>query len=339
MKHDNSFWERLYKSVPIFDNIIGLAHRNTEIGKQKQTNAESENNGVKIMRKIKKIDQYIKNIQQNGRGVVWVTLPKEEGERLAAQLGLKEGVLCVPAIINRFFKENVVGRIEIDKSQKETITYSVTFLAPSWGNNGYHLVTQTRTRERYKRIRHAPFELSLTFKTEADGSVTIFSEDIALTGDGLDRVGLAINMFHSIARWGWHVGEKPVKEPLKKDPLMFEILPPGVWPRNGLMATGPTQSGRARYLRENEKTIVAYGPNRAAIGLQTLQGYCAYIFESKDLVVLENEYYGNATYVIELEAWEETAKLTKYQVYSGSRLIERVIHDDNWKTAIDRLLR
>ena len=68
------------------------------------------------------------------------------------------------------------------------------------------------------------------------------------------------------------------------------------------------------------------------------KGYVVYNFPKKGISVLESENPNNATYVFELKKWENLSKLSKTEVLSENLYLNRIIHDESWKTHVHKIL-
>ena len=72
-------------------------------------------------------------------------------------------------------------------------------------------------------------------------------------------------------------------------------------------------------------------------GINGFFGYFVYVF--KDCCVLESAIYGNATYIIPKENWEELSKKTKKELFDNKLLIAKIIHTANWEHEIRNLMK
>ena len=59
-------------------------------------------------------------------------------------------------------------------------------------------------------------------------------------------------------------------------------------------------------------------------------------FPEKNLFILENMLYGNATYVFD-NNWEEFSQLSKGEILNSGLLQERIVHREGWESSISRL--
>ncbi len=85
--------------------------------------------------------------------------------------------------------------------------------------------------------------------------------------------------------------------------------------------------------------LKAYGPGDIVAGTNGFNGYCAYVYPERELILLECLDYGNATYVLPYKDWEETSKLTKGEILEGKLCTNRIPHDVNWASRIQKVMR
>lgn len=88
--------------------------------------------------------------------------------------------------------------------------------------------------------------------------------------------------------------------------------------------------GRSDYLQKTNYEDIYVGKNE-------FDGY--YVFKYKNFCILENGFYGNATYIIPSLSWEELTKKTKQELISESLMIDRIIHQSNWIECIKKHLK
>ena len=90
--------------------------------------------------------------------------------------------------------------------------------------------------------------------------------------------------------------------------------------------------------KSNLEVLLTYGPSDIAIGCGGFGGYFAYIYPERDIVIVESPDYGNATYVLPYNNWEEISRLTKGEVLEGKFCKMRITHDINWAYQIQKLM-
>lgn len=128
----------------------------------------------------------------------------------------------------------------------------------------------------------------------------------------------------------------------KEVKLNWQILPPGEYPWEKVLEklkplVQQLPEGNRPWAWHRIDKIKTYRPDFHAVGTGGFRGYVVFGFTNKDIYVLENIRYGNATYVFN-EDWEDLSKLTKAEVIESESALERIIHRASWTNRIDRLL-
>jgi hypothetical protein len=88
---------------------------------------------------------------------------------------------------------------------------------------------------------------------------------------------------------------------------------------------------------ERLQTIGELNPNFEAIGQNGFSGYVVFGFEEKGLYVFESAYTGNATYIVKGD-WESISKMSKTEILQNSLHEFRLIHRNDWKEKIKKVL-
>lgn len=129
---------------------------------------------------------------------------------------------------------------------------------------------------------------------------------------------------------------KLLRTKIKK--LMWEVLPPGLYPWERIEAVIKLSSGNisesdeAR-IHERLKFLEKFTPTFIGAGRAGFNGYFIYAYQDKEIYVLESIFLNNATYVFNGN-WEELSQLTKNEIINSEHHHIRIIHDKNWKKKI-----
>ena len=105
----------------------------------------------------------------------------------------------------------------------------------------------------------------------------------------------------------------------------------------------PSKHLKMKLYNEGERTdtysiyrlecIEKYGPKEVVEGINGFKGYYAYIYD--EYCVLESALYGNATYIIPVENWEELSQKTKKELLDEGKVVDKIVHTSKWKQKID----
>lgn len=116
------------------------------------------------------------------------------------------------------------------------------------------------------------------------------------------------------------------------------ILPPDVVIQVKRSREMDKLNSKSRYKNYNQERInelEKYKPICREQGLNGFQGYYAYLYEK--ICILESPIYGNATYVVKKDNWEELSKMTKKSLINSGQLLFRFEHKSAWLKDIAKL--
>lgn len=120
------------------------------------------------------------------------------------------------------------------------------------------------------------------------------------------------------------------------------MLPPGEYPWNRLseMADKLKSKSKNKALQQSfyMDTILNLKPSGIIYGMGGFRGYIAFRFPGKNMCILENALYGNATYIFN-DNWEKISQLTKAEIINGNLMIKRLEHRIGWKKDIEDLFK
>lgn len=76
-----------------------------------------------------------------------------------------------------------------------------------------------------------------------------------------------------------------------------------------------------------------YNATTIVEGVNGFKGYYAYLYENH--CVLESAFYGNATYIIPKDNWEELSQKTKRELLDERKLLGKIDHTEKWKQNVE----
>lgn len=110
----------------------------------------------------------------------------------------------------------------------------------------------------------------------------------------------------------------------------WEILPSGI--KNCvLQAINNSKfknNKKAYFIKERLETLENANPIEKYSGLNALDGYLAFVYNN--ICILECPIYGNATYIIKRDNWEQISTLDKSQIIKSEYFIKKVEHNALW---------
>lgn len=80
-----------------------------------------------------------------------------------------------------------------------------------------------------------------------------------------------------------------------------------------------------------------YNATTMVEGVNGFKGYYAYLYDN--YCVLESAFYGNATYIIPKDNWEELSQKTKRELFDERKVVEKIDHTEKWKQNIARIFK
>lgn len=257
------------------------------------------------------------------------------------------GESFLPNKVGRFSSRNADGRELVRRDlPKEKVTRSFWTTKSQFDGRGSRSIVSdfvTRTYERYPR-ELMPAQNTAILVLEHGSEKYFFIKIDPSDNDDifLHKVNLALELFGS--ELDIHVAAQDgfVALPAKVRFVDWVILPKGT--KLEIEAAikkslSPKLKASIRPVVEKRMSIINnYEPDGIAVGFGGYKGYVVYNFLKKGISVLESENPNNATYVFELKKWENLSKLSKTEILSGNLYLNRVIHDETWKTNIHKIL-
>ncbi len=260
---------------------------------------------------------------------------------------LEEGERILPRIVNPTTARNAEKFYVSDKTQpKEKYYQTLWWTRLEWAGRG-----ETREiseyvdipRERFPQIEYEPYSIELVLKYDDSGKLMVITDMVAYNSRNYKLILNTINIFlTNFEECEILTDQLNTLTPIKTIYLNWEILPQGEYPWNEMekdldnISEGRSKTQRKMMLDKCE-FINGFFPDFRAYGKSGFRGYVIFGFKEKNLYVLESVYSNNATYVF-TDNWEELSKLTKAQILNGNLQDTRLIHKENWKEDVRKLL-
>lgn len=242
----------------------------------------------------------------------------------------KVGTSFVPSPRNgKWCNKNANGYETIDKISPKVLRTINSFYIYPYGNKDADPVLIDVDRLCYKRIFHEGLNIEIVIEEDENGELFIkadlpenYTEEQFIT---------SINIFNEI--FGYCYVDRtlrlvPIKVKIKHN---WEFLPKETRPseiaKRNVLVEGNKIKGR--FYKERLEIIETYPYINAHEGLMGYLGYFAYVFEN--ICVFDTDIYGNATYIVKKDNWEEISKLTKRELLEKGLVLEKIIHSKNWE--------
>ena len=78
-----------------------------------------------------------------------------------------------------------------------------------------------------------------------------------------------------------------------------------------------------------------YNSEKIVEGINGFKGYYAFVFSG--YCVLESAIYGNATYIIPRENWENLSQKTKKELFAEDKVVAKIDHTEKWQQNIKNI--
>ena len=293
--------------------------------------------------KVNAIDKYIAPFSKEDGLYVATAINSKSLEQKLKEIGFPSvdffGVKLIPRGIGPITKFNTEGRdIPLKHLPKETY-YRDAYIKDWHGD--YHYVDIPGKRYQRKHI-NAPFQ-EISLITIDDNNYAI-SDLLPNTKEGKELIKHVVNLFLEI--FGvceiLNKDKCPEVATTKLKRANWQIIPEGdiVWERVNEFA-GDIQDPNelvGKLQKKRFSTIIRFKPDSVYYGNGGFHGYLVFVFKEKNLALMENMIYGNATYVFR-NNWEDLSKLSKAEIIRQNLHEKRLVHRENWPYQIKDLLR
>ena len=255
-----------------------------------------------------------------------------------------ERVLATSQLSATLFCQKLSAMLLHSMRTEKTKSYVVNQKKKSTARRNGHTqngVVVAKPYYRYPRQHIDGYEYELTVSEKAGTKLIVLASDITYTDDNHDRLVSAINIFLEIFGYVEVYDENLdiILSPTEVRRLNWVILPKGEKISEGQLKDVLSKSKRIRPVEIlRQERISAFKPDIRAIGKGGFTGYVIYVFGTKGIAVLESVRYGNASYILSSDNWEELSKMTKQQLLAKSLVRQREIHTKSWFDRIKKIL-
>ncbi|HTJ78005.1 MAG TPA: hypothetical protein VL357_03340 [Rariglobus sp.] len=302
-----------------------------------------------ITHKIRSAQTHFGHIP-NGENIVLGVIDSEALRNRINQAGfpypLQEGLSLLPAANRgKACRENAEGWFQIHRDRpKETAYRTVRW---HWRmKRGDWYEDQERDvdvpYQRYPRTFHNPYSMELTVRYTASGETVIVLPHIVQGQTSQHQLKTAVNLL--IELFGsCEVMNNNLERlmPVEVQRINWEVLPPGEMPFEQLRAhlepstRNESQNKRDMILRRFQ-VLNSYQPDARMVGRHGFSGYVIFVYTQRNLVLLENARYGNASYGLGSN-WETLSRLSKAELLNEHLHEFRYIHNAGWEDRIREL--
>lgn len=223
--------------------------------------------------------------------------------------------------------KNINGYTYADKTKPKESRVVATFYMHPYGNRNSEEVLVDISRDCYPRVNVEPYgieiELLMTESEELFVSV-ILNENIKKY-----YLKEAMNIMLEIFG-GCYIGDTIKFSEIRRRRVNWILLPQGTKPSDHIRNLDIVHNEYKRqFIIDRFEYLEACEVEEIVQGLNSFQGY--YAFVMKDYCILESAIYGNATYILRRENWEEMSKKTKGELLEEHNVVARIEHTKNWQ--------
>lgn len=288
------------------------------------------------------IDRYLSPFRCEQQIYVATKIDDQSDKRLLLRAGFLEpeltGLKILPRAIGPVSRFNSEGEDILLKNLPKERYYREACIKDWHGY--YHYVDIPDKRYQRKHIDAPLAEVSLV---DINGDKYVISDLLNNIVSEKDAIKHVINLFLELFGRCTILGKNkaPLVESVPVKRANWQILPEGaiVWETvskaAGRIADERELVGQMQKHRFN--TIIKYHPDELYYGTGGFHGYLVFVFKQKNIVIMENMIYGNATYVFN-DDWKELSKLSKAEIIQNNLHQSRLVHSAKWVREIGKLL-
>jgi len=264
-------------------------------------------------------------------------------EKMTARLGLVaepgNGETILPNIVGPITRFNADGRWATRRELPKERRYirTVSWRWTTWDGDE-HEDYRDIYRDCYPRNLIPPPSIELTY-VEQDSANYIVSPTLTRApGDAASAMHV-INMFLEL----FHACEIATADLADLSPpvlrqVNWKLLPAGIYPWDKVdehvaHAVLRMKDDAKGLILGRQEMLKSLGPDECWVGEGGFDDYMAYVFKSKELVVLESLRRDNALYIFTGD-WRPVSRLTKAQILQNDLHHGRVVHSKGWQARL-----
>lgn len=270
---------------------------------------------------------------------------RAKAQRIGFSSSPTTGDTVMPKPIGTATRFNAHGKEKILRDQpKEKLYRTQEWTHQEWRGKGE---TETVTTlvdvpyYRYPRELIEGYGHEFTVKESNGNKLVSLNGTLTYDAANADSLVSAINVFLEVFGYVDIYDEslESIPSPAEIRRLNWIILPKGQKISESALKDVLSKAKRIRPVEiMRQERISSFGPDLRAIGMGGFTGYVIYVFSKKKIAVLESIRYGNASYVIANDNWEELSTMTKQQLLANSLVKQREVHTKAWFAKIKELL-
>lgn len=298
-------------------------------------------NSMISKKRIRNIDSYLLGIRDNDSFFIVKKVSEIELNRLSLHgfsTPLIVGEQVLPRILGPISRINSIGSF-IRRKDLPMETKFRDGCVKDWHGN-YHFVDIPYKRYPREEIPAPSIELKII---NISDELHVISPPLQRNNSSNSIIKHVINLFLEL--FGscdvYTMDLVPALTSIPTIRVNWRILPEGEYPWTRLAQLAgnlsSSRTGIAKIQEHNINTILQFRPSELVYGAGGFRGYLVFKFPTKNLFVMENVIYGNATYIFEND-WEQFSQLTKAEIIENSLVLRRIEHRAGWEDKIKSIL-
>jgi len=257
----------------------------------------------------------------------------------AEKVGLVEvGDIVLPSgMFGPQSRKNAYGYTYADKTKEKERRYITTNWIYPYGNTDASKVAVDIYHECYPKIEVEPYGVEMQlFEDENKQQFIIINMTNEIRKQYMKE---AINLLLEIYGICYvYNGVVEFEKTIKRRRCNWEILPPGEMPSKHVeKQLKAMNQSTDTYDIERLNYVETYNALEMVEGINGFRGYYAYLYEN--YCVLESAFYGNATYIIPKDNWEELSQMTKRELIDEKKLVGKINHTEKWKKNLAEIFK
>lgn len=243
-------------------------------------------------------------------------------------------------IMNR---RNAIGEYIVNKDKPlEAYEFALNWVLPDW-SGGTRTGTSYITKFRYHRdfIEPKEFKLLIIGKENND-LVIIVDKEFENIETHYENIKFSTNLLLEIfgqAQTFKIDDDNNIIVPSDLKNVNWGILPAGerIWDAFSRGIIANISDSEKKMMEERFNFLEKFKPSKRYKGLGGYNDYIIFEYEELNTYIVESSVYGNATYILQDE-WKKVSQLTKKEIINGNLAEDRIVHNNNWKSNIERYL-
>lgn len=295
--------------------------------------------------KIRKSKKILSDIRSNQKFILGIEITDRIEEILNKKLNISEydyrTTIFPSPVYGIMSRRNAIGEFIPQKNKPKEVAYRAqSWKLTDWGGNS-HSGTSYVPYNRYPRKFIGPKELNFTvLKIQDNKDIltlnSIYSKSAVDDSEIIFGANLFLEIFGEVNTFVINNNQINLKD---IETLNWEILPHGekIWSAFSNNQMNNLSVSQQYLINERFEYITKFNPDVIRQGTGGYTGYLIFEFTQKNIYIFDSIMYGDAMYIFE-DNWGKISKLTKKEIIQEGLAKERIIHNNLWKSKLEKHL-